>query len=189
MALVTSASGRARHVPYRDSKLTLLLKDSLGGNARTAIIANISPLARMFAETLSTLKFAQRAKMIRNNAVVNEESTGGLVALQSEIRRLREVRLRPIRVRPPRCQPARVRPSRAWPLRVRLPRLASARRLPRGARRIGLGMTAERAQPCAARQRAPFTAARRAARIAQLCRQLCGQLCRLTVRASARARA
>lgn len=91
MALVTSASGRARHVPYRDSKLTWLLKDSLGGNARTAIIANISPLSRAFAETLSTLKFAQRAKMIRNNAVVNEEASGNLAALQSEIRRLREV--------------------------------------------------------------------------------------------------
>ena len=68
-------------VAYRDSKLTLLLKDSLGGNAKTGIIANVSPLDRCFAETLSTLKFAQRAKMIRNRAVVNEDTSGSVQAL------------------------------------------------------------------------------------------------------------
>ena len=60
----------ATHVPYRNSKLTLLLKDSLGGNSKTCIIATISPLERCFAETLSTLKFAQRAKLIRNQVTV-----------------------------------------------------------------------------------------------------------------------
>jgi kinesin family protein 15 len=65
----TGGSG-ATHVPYRNSKLTLLLKDSLGGNSKTCIIATISPLERCFAETLSTLKFAQRAKLIRNQVSV-----------------------------------------------------------------------------------------------------------------------
>jgi kinesin family protein 15 len=68
---VPSAGGSAAtHVPYRNSKLTLLLKDSLGGNSKTCIIATISPLERCFAETLSTLKFAQRAKLIRNQVSV-----------------------------------------------------------------------------------------------------------------------
>ena len=68
---VPSAGGSgATHVPYRNSKLTLLLKDSLGGNSKTCIIATISPLERCFAETLSTLKFAQRAKLIRNQVSV-----------------------------------------------------------------------------------------------------------------------
>lgn len=69
---VPSAAGvsGATHVPYRNSKLTLLLKDSLGGNSKTCIIATISPLERCFAETLSTLKFAQRAKLIRNQVTV-----------------------------------------------------------------------------------------------------------------------
>ena len=54
------------HVPFADSKLTLLLRDALGGDARTAVIATVSPLERCFAETLSTLHFAQRAKLVRN---------------------------------------------------------------------------------------------------------------------------
>jgi hypothetical protein len=55
-ALVEVAGGMHRHVPYRDSKLTFLLKDSLGGNSKTTIIATVSPSDRAFAETLSTLK-------------------------------------------------------------------------------------------------------------------------------------
>ena len=65
-ALVDIANGKPRHVHYRDSKLTFLLRDSLGGNAKTFIIANVSPSFTSYAETLSTLRFAQRAKMIRN---------------------------------------------------------------------------------------------------------------------------
>ncbi|KAL6755347.1 P-loop containing nucleoside triphosphate hydrolase protein [Haematococcus lacustris] len=60
-----------RHVPYRDSKLTHLLQDSLGGNCRTTIIATISPSADAFDESVSTLKFADRASAIGNNPVVN----------------------------------------------------------------------------------------------------------------------
>lgn len=60
-------------IPYRDSKLTHILRDSLGGNAKTSIIANISQLECNLEETISTLNFAQNAKKIKNNAVINEE--------------------------------------------------------------------------------------------------------------------
>ncbi|KAL6618057.1 kinesin-domain-containing protein [Neocallimastix californiae] len=60
------------HVGYRNSKLTFLLKDSLGGNSKTFLIANISPSAFSLAETLSTLRFAQCAKQVTNRAIVNQ---------------------------------------------------------------------------------------------------------------------
>lgn len=87
-ALVEISHGRPRHVHYRDSKLTFLLRDSLGGNAKTVIIANVSPSAGFYAETLSTLKFAQRAKLIKNKAVVNKDIQGNVLQLQAEIQRL-----------------------------------------------------------------------------------------------------
>ncbi|KAK7362682.1 hypothetical protein VNO77_04802 [Canavalia gladiata] len=90
MILVDVANGKQRHVPYRDSRLTFLLQDSLGGNSKTMIIANVSPSICCAAETLNTLKFAQRAKLIQNNAVVNEDSTGDVIALQHQIRLLKE---------------------------------------------------------------------------------------------------
>ena len=87
---ITALVGGAKtHVPYRDSKLTMLLKDSLGGNARTCVVASVSPLERCCSETVSTLNFAQRAKLIQNRAVVNESSTGSSLALQAEIARLK----------------------------------------------------------------------------------------------------
>lgn len=58
-------SKKANHVPYRDSKLTRLLKDSLGGNCRTVMIANISPSSMHYEDTLNTLKYANRAKEIK----------------------------------------------------------------------------------------------------------------------------
>ncbi|KAK1276832.1 Kinesin-like protein KIN12B [Acorus gramineus] len=67
MVLVDVAHGKQRHIPYRDSRLTFLLQDSLGGNSKTMIIANVSPSVCCTNETLSTLKFAQRAKLIQNN--------------------------------------------------------------------------------------------------------------------------
>ncbi len=82
-------NGRPRHVAYRDSKLTFLLRDSLGGNAKTSMLATISPLSYAFGETLSTLQFATRAKMIKNKAVINEDVTGNVRQLQEEIRKLR----------------------------------------------------------------------------------------------------
>ena len=60
-------------IPYRDSKLTHILRDSLGGNAKTSIIATISQLECNLEETISTLNFAQNAKKIKNNAIINEE--------------------------------------------------------------------------------------------------------------------
>ena len=88
-SLVDVSEGRNRHVRYRDSKLTFILRDSLGGNSKNVIIANISPSVINFSETLSTLKFAQRAKLIRNKAVINEDSSGTLVLLKNEIKKLK----------------------------------------------------------------------------------------------------
>ncbi|KAL8205203.1 hypothetical protein R6Q57_008754 [Mikania cordata] len=90
MVLVDGANARTRHVPYRDSKLTFLLQDSLGGNSKTMIIANVNPSISSAIETLNTLKFAQRAKLIQNNAVINEDASGDVVALQNQIRLLKE---------------------------------------------------------------------------------------------------
>lgn len=78
------------HIPYRDSKLTYLLQESLGGNAKTTIIANISPSSMSYQETLSTLQFVKRAKNIRNNARVNKDSKQSIDALNREIERLKE---------------------------------------------------------------------------------------------------
>ncbi|CDO98710.1 unnamed protein product [Coffea canephora] len=89
MSLVDLAQGKNRHVPYRDSRLTFLLQDSLGGNSKTTIIANVSPSICSANETLSTLKFAQRAKLIQNNAKVNEDASGDVIALQRQIQQLK----------------------------------------------------------------------------------------------------
>ncbi|CAM6103443.1 unnamed protein product [Calypogeia fissa] len=89
MILVDVANGKQRHVPYRDSKLTFLLQDSLGGNSKTIMIANVSPSSCCAMETLSTLKFAQRAKFIRNNAVINQDASGDVVALRQRIEELK----------------------------------------------------------------------------------------------------
>lgn len=75
---------------YRDSKLTFLLRDSLGGNSKTMLVAAISPADQNFGETLSTLKFAQRAKMIKNQAVKNEDTRGSFDALKREVTTLRQ---------------------------------------------------------------------------------------------------
>ena len=89
-ALVDRSEGKERHVPYRDSKLTFLLRDCLGGQAKCSMIANISPAAASADETLSTLKFAQRAKLVKNSAAINEVASGSSPAeLHDEIKRLR----------------------------------------------------------------------------------------------------
>jgi hypothetical protein len=88
-SLVEIAEGKKVFIRYRDSKLTHLLKDSLGGNSKTCIVANISPSSVSFSETLSTLKFAARAKMIKNRASVNEEASGNIESLKTEISRLK----------------------------------------------------------------------------------------------------
>ena len=72
ISALTDTKGRS-HVPYRDSKLTRMLEDSLGGNCRTTMMAMISPALEAMVESLSTLKFANRAKNIKNEARVNED--------------------------------------------------------------------------------------------------------------------
>jgi kinesin family protein 15 len=75
--VITSIIKNQKQVPYRDSKLTHLLKDSLGGNSKTSIIAAISPFDKNKSETISTLIFAQDAKKVKNHALVNEEVSAG----------------------------------------------------------------------------------------------------------------
>ncbi|KAM3267305.1 kinesin-like protein KIN-12B isoform X1 [Capsicum chacoense] len=89
-----SQTGKHRHIPYRDSKLTFLLQESLGGNAKLAMICAVSPSQNCKSETLSTLRFAQRAKAIKNKAVINEEMQDDVNVLREVIRQLREELLR-----------------------------------------------------------------------------------------------
>lgn len=72
IAALTDSKPRT-HIPYRDSKLTRLLEDSLGGNCKTTMMAMVSPSYSCFFESLSSLKFAHRAKSIKNNAKINED--------------------------------------------------------------------------------------------------------------------
>ncbi|KAJ3130999.1 kinesin-like protein Klp8 [Physocladia obscura] len=77
-------------IPYRDSILTWLLKDCLGGNSKTVMLATISPAETAFDETLSTLRYAERAKRIVTRAIVNEDETGrAMRLLQIEVEKLR----------------------------------------------------------------------------------------------------
>lgn len=73
MVINSLTDGKAKHVPYRDSKLTRILQESLGGNSRTTLIINCSPNSYNVEETLSTLKFGERAKKIQNKAKINAE--------------------------------------------------------------------------------------------------------------------
>uniref|UniRef100_A0A8C5GRA3 Kinesin-like protein n=1 Tax=Gouania willdenowi TaxID=441366 RepID=A0A8C5GRA3_GOUWI len=82
--------GRSRYIPYRDSKLTRLLQDSLGGNTRTLMIACLSPAGDNYEESLSTLRYANRAKSIQNRPRINEDPKDALLReYQEEIKRLR----------------------------------------------------------------------------------------------------
>ncbi|XP_054157934.1 kinesin-like protein KIF13B [Oppia nitens] len=90
--LADQSSGKSREqfVPYRDSVLTWLLKDNLGGNSKTVMVATISPAADNFEETLSTLRYADRAKRIVNHAVVNEDPNNRIIReLREEVDQLR----------------------------------------------------------------------------------------------------
>ena len=95
ISALTDSHGR-QHVPYRDSKLTRILEDSLGGNCKTTMIAMISPSMDSYAESLSTLKFANRAKNIKNTAKINED-----LDQKAELRKYeRELKVPPP---PPQC--------------------------------------------------------------------------------------
>lgn len=82
--------GKSTHIPYRDSKLTRLLQDSLGGNAKTVMVANIGPADYNYDETMSTLRYANRAKNIKNKPKINEDPKDALLReFQEEIARLK----------------------------------------------------------------------------------------------------
>jgi len=90
ISALTDVKGRP-HIPYRDSKLTRILEDSLGGNCITTVIATVSPALEAYAESLSTLKFANRAKEIKNKAKLNEDldQKSLLRKYERELRQLR----------------------------------------------------------------------------------------------------
>lgn len=82
--------GKSQHIPYRDSKLTRLLQDSLGGNTKTVMIAAISPADYNYEESLSTLRYASRAKAIKNKPKVNEDPKDALLKqYENEITKLK----------------------------------------------------------------------------------------------------
>ncbi|CAN2387971.1 Belongs to the TRAFAC class myosin-kinesin ATPase superfamily. Kinesin family [Pristimantis euphronides] len=82
--------GKSKHIPYRDSKLTRMLQDSLGGNTKTLMVACLSPADNNYDETLSTLRYANRAKNIKNKPRINEDPKDALLReYQEEIRKLK----------------------------------------------------------------------------------------------------
>ncbi|XP_065077851.1 kinesin-like protein Klp68D [Ochlerotatus camptorhynchus] len=90
--VISALAEKSPHIPYRDSKLTRLLQDSLGGNSKTIMIANIGPSEYNYNETLTTLRYANRAKTIENKPVMNEDPQDTkLREYQEEIARLRKL--------------------------------------------------------------------------------------------------
>uniref|UniRef100_A0A2H1WP10 SFRICE_008491 n=1 Tax=Spodoptera frugiperda TaxID=7108 RepID=A0A2H1WP10_SPOFR len=88
----SGTKNKDKFVPYRDSVLTWLLKDNLGGNSKTVMVATISPAADNYEETLSTLRYADRAKRIVNHAVVNEDPNARIIReLRQEVETLKEM--------------------------------------------------------------------------------------------------
>ncbi|CEG37768.1 kinesin-like protein [Plasmopara halstedii] len=82
--------GKSKHIPYRDSKLTRLLQDSLGGNTKTVMIANCGPADYNYEETLTTLRYASRAKNIKNKPKINEDPKDAMIReFQEEIEALK----------------------------------------------------------------------------------------------------
>uniref|UniRef100_A0A8C2DQ86 plus-end-directed kinesin ATPase n=1 Tax=Cyprinus carpio TaxID=7962 RepID=A0A8C2DQ86_CYPCA len=92
LAEVSKKKKKTDFIPYRDSVLTWLLRENLGGNSRTAMVAALSPADINYDETLSTLRYADRAKQIKCNAVINEDPNNRLVReLKDEVTRLKEL--------------------------------------------------------------------------------------------------
>ena len=82
--------GKSKHIPYRDSKLTRLLQDSLGGNTKTMMVACLSPADNNYDETISTLRYANRAKNIKNKPKINEDPKDAMLReYQEEIEKLK----------------------------------------------------------------------------------------------------
>uniref|UniRef100_A0A4W3H7J3 plus-end-directed kinesin ATPase n=1 Tax=Callorhinchus milii TaxID=7868 RepID=A0A4W3H7J3_CALMI len=92
LAEVSKKKKKSDFIPYRDSVLTWLLRENLGGNSRTAMVAALSPADINYDETLSTLRYADRAKQIKCNAVVNEDPNAKLIReLKDEVTRLKDL--------------------------------------------------------------------------------------------------
>ena len=92
LADVAEKKANASHIPYRDSVLTWVLKENLGGNSRTVMLATLSPHVSNYEESLSTLRYADRAKRIKTHAVVNEDPTSRKIReLTEEVARLKEM--------------------------------------------------------------------------------------------------
>ncbi|XP_060931566.1 kinesin-like protein KIF1B [Limanda limanda] len=92
LAEVSKKKKKSDFIPYRDSVLTWLLRENLGGNSRTAMVAALSPADINYDETLSTLRYADRAKNIKCNAIINEDPNNKLVRdLKDEVSRLKEL--------------------------------------------------------------------------------------------------
>ncbi|XP_055748362.1 kinesin-like protein KIF1B isoform X14 [Salvelinus fontinalis] len=92
LAEVSKKKKKTDFIPYRDSVLTWLLRENLGGNSRTAMVAALSPADINYDETLSTLRYADRAKQIKCNAVINEDPNNKLVReLKDEVTRLKDL--------------------------------------------------------------------------------------------------
>ena len=90
-SVIDALSSNKKHVPYKDSKLTRLLADSLGGNTKTVMFANISPASFNYEETYGTLRYASRAKMIKNAPKINEDPKDALLRkYEEEIKALKE---------------------------------------------------------------------------------------------------
>jgi kinesin family protein 1 len=91
-ALADNAGGGSKFVPYRNSALTRVLQNALGGNSQTIMICAISPASDNYEETLSTLRYADQAKKIKNKPVVNETETDKLIrSLKDENERLKKM--------------------------------------------------------------------------------------------------
>ena len=73
VSVIDALSSNRKHIPYKDSKLTKLLSDSLGGNTKTVMFTNVSPASFNYEETVGTLRYASRAKVIKNAPNINED--------------------------------------------------------------------------------------------------------------------
>ena len=91
-SVIDALSSNRKHIPYKDSKLTRLLSDSLGGNTKTVMFANVSPASFNYDETVGTLRYASRAKLIKNAPKINEDPKDALLRkYEEEIKNLKSL--------------------------------------------------------------------------------------------------